>query len=707
MVLGVVTSACSGGSDGGSIQTRDGTAPVVTLTAASLTIEGGETAAITMAANDETDGSLTGTLTCNGGTVAGNLLVTSVVSADTSITCTGSATDKAGNTGTSTITFTVKATVASLAPGTDAIRLSQGQIGVLFAQNLPLTAESYQGDIDGQAITLVPATASALAYAIPEGMAAGAHRLSVTLGGKRYSYAITVTAAPEIADPKAAVRDVLTAMHAQMNALLASDGAAMSDAQRARITEYRDGMADVLAQIDTISAAGLKTLALHYQANGLYSQGRATLAYDEAKCDEEQRRFALNVIDTVAYVGLTAVAFAVPEPLVTKAFGIVMGAKSVQSLSRTLASIVSLLDYCIDGSKFTLESSSSEQGNRALTVRAVAVETRYGFQNKKARSFRVAHNLVMEPSRAAKARQTVGRFADALAKLPYVPANVSAAVNGFYTEKTEYVPAAQVALGGISDGRITGSKGGAGETVTLSFTAAPDVTVSAIDFNFSLGILGEAPVALPARLSLSLPDAQDAAITLIQGNSVQSNVQVTAADRIEIVETPAHGTATISPEGALSYTPSGQYFGGDSLKYRAVNADGSSRTATVLFTINRQFEGLWSIRSVATTTSQSQPGLCPNEDNRFQLFVSKVSDILYTTTYDGATLNLTMGSKDDPAGLKGQLSGTYDDGPGETTETLTVSVPDSTHVFGTSFWSYAGPGGAKCSGNTQITGVRP
>lgn len=710
MALGAITAACSGGG-AGTVDARDGTPPVVTLSAPSLTIEGGETAAITLTANDETDGALTGTITCNGGTVAGNLLVTSPVTADTSITCTGTATDKAGNRGTGTITFTIKATVASLAPAADRITLAQGQIGVLFAQDLPLDQASYQGDIDGQAITLTPATASGLAYAIPEGLAPGTHRLSVTVGGHRYSYEITVTAAPAIADPKAVVRSVLTDMRTQMDALLASDGATMTAAQKAKVTEYRDGLAEGLAQIDTISAASLKTLALHFQVNGVYNAGgQGAAGYSDAECDAAQLQFVANVIDTVAYVGIAAVALSVPEPVVTKIFGVVMGAKGLRSLARTVGSVGSLLDKCIDTSKFSLESSESSGsslGNKALFVRATAAEERYGFRNKKARSFRVAHELMMEPSRAAKARLTMQRFTDALAKLPYVPDEVTAAVGSFYTEKTEYVPAAQVSLGGISDGRISGSKGGSGDTITLTFRAAPDVTVEAIDFSFSLGIPGESPITLPARLSLSLPDAQDAAVTLIQGRAVQSNVQVTAAESIEILDAPDHGNATISPEGLLSYTPSGLYFGADSLKYRAVNGDGYSRTATVLFTIDRQFDGLWSIHSVSTTTSQSQAGLCPNEDNNLQVFVSKVSDTLYTATFDGVTLNLTMASKDDPAGLKGNISGTYDDGPGETTETLTVSVPDSNRIFGTSFWNYVGPGNTRCGGNTQITGTRP
>jgi hypothetical protein len=86
--------------------------------------------------------------------------------------------------------------------------------------------------------------------------------------------------------------------------------------------------------------------------------------------------------------------------------------------------------------------------------------------------------------------------------------------------------------------------------------------------------------------------------------------------------------------------------------------------------------------------------------------LAKISDTQYTTSFDGTTLNFTMASKDDPAGLKTSISGTYEDGPGQTTESLSIQIPNSSQLFGTSFWSYVGPGNTRCQGSTQITGTK-
>jgi hypothetical protein len=217
---------------------------------------------------------------------------------------------------------------------------------------------------------------------------------------------------------------------------------------------------------------------------------------------------------------------------------------------------------------------------------------------------------------------------------------------------------------------------------------------------------GEAGISVPAQLSIALPEADDAAIEAIQGKATSSNVQARGAESLEIVAQPGHGTVTLQNSGAFTYTPSGQYFGPDTFTYRARNDQGVSKTATVTVSVVRKFDGVWNITSTSTTTSQSQPGLCPNEVNRFSIGVSKSSDTLYVASYEGVPINLTMGSKDDPAGLRGSASATYDDGPGTTTESVSVQVPDSSHITGSGSWSYSGPSGTRCSGTTSVTGTR-
>ena len=48
---------------------------------------------------------------------------------------------------------------------------------------------------------------------------------------------------------------------------------------------------------------------------------------------------------------------------------------------------------------------------------------------------------------------------------------------------------------------------------------------------------------------------------------------------------PAHGTLVLSANGAFSYTPVSNYFGGDSFTYRASDGTSNSAVTTVILTI--------------------------------------------------------------------------------------------------------------------------
>ncbi len=165
-------------------------------------MEGGETVALTVNVTDNVDSGLTPTLTCTGGTLTGSLLQTASVTANTSITCTATATDKAGNRGTGNVTITVRATVAKLEAGTSLSNIKQGQFGVLFATDLALSAASYQGTLNGRAITLTRGSASALTFMVPVDLAPGSYTMTVPIGTRTYSFTLQVVAAPSIADPK-------------------------------------------------------------------------------------------------------------------------------------------------------------------------------------------------------------------------------------------------------------------------------------------------------------------------------------------------------------------------------------------------------------------------------------------------------------------------------------------------------------------------
>ena len=698
-----VLASCSGG--GGGVVTPADSAPTVTLTPSSASIEGGETVAITATANDTVDGTLTPSLSCNGGTLTGNLLVTAAVTADTSITCTGTATDKAGNTGTATTTISVKATVASVTSESGST-LSQGQLGAFTVANLPLTAESYAGKLGDRNITLYRGTASALNFLIPADMPAGTHRLDFQIGTRRFTYSITVTSAPTVANPKAFLTQKLGEAVATVDSLIANEGAGMSSGQRSTYLEYKSQINGLIAQLDTMSAADLQKYAALLQANirPSASAGLVQAQFNGPACTAALGDFAAakgNVI--VMGVAGIALIFAGVDPL-TKVIGLgayLLALKELTTLGNAVGVVVT---ECMREPESELQAILDTVASRAKFVDALDVSSVYGFENKKSKSFRLVTTERLDDSVSEKFARGMQQLRDLAAASPHVPAGLASLITAGVVERKTNVPSSQVSLGSVSDSKIVGIKSGSGETITLTFSYVGDPPSENVPFNFTLTNGGKS-IPLSGQLVVALPGAEDAAVSLIQGRPITSQLQVRGAESIEIVKAPTKGAATISTSGLLSYTPTGQAFGSDEIQYRARNANGASRTATVLLSIDRQFEGTWKINIRSTTATQSPANSCPNENRDETVFVSKVSDTQYSATYDGVPITFTMAGKDDPNGLRAQASGTFDDGPGKTTETLTINIPNSNFLDGGGSWSYVGPG-VTCSGGTLVLGNR-
>ncbi|QNA85213.1 hypothetical protein G4G27_15310 [Sphingomonas sp. So64.6b] len=718
MVLGMM-SGCGGGNDtsGTTAPAGDTQAPVLTL-AAPATIEGGQTVALNATVTDNVSTGLTPAITCTGGTLTGTMLATPVVTAATTITCTATATDAAGNRGSASVSISVQPTTATLAPASGLDTLRAGQFGLLVAANLPLTEESYTGTLDGNPVTLLRGGADALGFAVPGNLAAGAHRLNVTIGTRSYSFTINTTAAPAVGDAKTVVRDALTASKASIDALLAADGATMTSAVRAILTDYSAKLGTGLSQIDGFTAAELADMAIVLQANSV------TAASLRTNGGARQRASAISITSCdlaavaagVAVTGVVALTIGGKLTIRTGTVpGVLVGV--VLSLPGAIAAgyaaglaMEAAYGHCVDEVSAAIKPADQGQsGRRAKNyVAAIAVANRTGFRNKVASNFTVEVKKAVDPASVGLLATTYSLFAQAIGSLTFAPEALKRTVKPFVPEYSETVPSAQISLGAISVGTIAGSKGGSGDIVTLTFkTTETQPAEQNVNFDFVLNNSGGQPINVPAQLIIALPGADDAAISTTQDELVSSTVQVRGADTLEVVTQPAHGTVTLRDSGAFAYTPADRYFGSDSFTYRARNAEGVSRTATVAITVVRKFDGQWNMTSRTTTTSQSQPGLCPNETNSFSITVSKISDTQYTTSYQGFPITLTMSSKDDPAGLAGSTTVTYDDDPGQTTETVNARIPDSSHITASGSFSYSGPNNSRCSGTTSVTGVRP
>ena len=105
----------------------------------------------------------------------------------------------------------------------------------------------------------------------------------------------------------------------------------------------------------------------------------------------------------------------------------------------------------------------------------------------------------------------------------------------------------------------------------LSSSASVTITVRAIN---------DAPIANDD----SAAGDEDATTTVnVLGNDVDPD-DVTL--KVEIVQAPTHGTATVNGDSAIAYTPEANFTGNDSLRYRVTDSAGLSSEASVLLMVN-------------------------------------------------------------------------------------------------------------------------
>lgn len=730
----IAVAACGGGGGGGDPAPA---APSVTLTATPQTVEGGAFVALSASAVDAAGAALTPNLSCDRGTLQGSMLLTPTVTENGNVVCTATATDAGGRSGTARVTIAVTATVASLSLAEGQQRLVPGQTAVLFADALPLESESYEATLGSRAVTLHNAGTGLLWFEVPADAAAGSTTLQATLNGRPWQFDVELGSPTNVANPRAVVRAALESTAADLAQLEADEGAGMTAAELEALRARRADVANSLSLLETTEDAVLGAVAQRLIANG-YAQGdvatatagpyaTSAKAFSASGCVSAIAGASgglarLAAVVVLAGVGLEAVVVG-PDPA-SRIIGAVLAGggfvyiwKQADQGSALQNGLSAIRGNCRVEFSFTLlpASAPADDDARAASVMRVKALTakatqKLAFENGEPLYFRPQSLLRIHENHLATVRSLFNRISSTIAKLPLVPEPLSAVLEGLLTEETQDVPAGSIGIGSISAGDVAvgGDASAAGELLRLEFSAA-NAEREEVDFSFTLTRPNAEPKPFEATLSIDLPEAEDAAIEVIQGVAASSTVTTVGADTLEVVNGPAHGSVRLENDGDFVFTPAGQYFGPDQFKYRARNENGYSRVATVAVNVKRKFDGAWTLQIDRSLTSSNPRGLCSEEaDTTETVGVSKITDTHYQASYAGQTINLNMGSADDAGGLSGSLSVTYPDGPedkGSTTESLSVRIPDSTHLSGTLTWTYSGPNGS-CSGNSVITGTR-
>lgn len=717
MALGML-SGCGGDGDEAS-----DAAPTVAFTLAT-TAESGQIVPVGVTVTDDKDQNLDFTLSCNGGTLTGTLLSLPIVSADTNVECTASATDSAGNT--TTVKHTVKVTPATAhinayTGTTEAV--AAGGVGILFAENVTLDQAEYQGTLNGRTIQLHRTNGNQLLYALPLDMPAGAGNLTVTVGNRNFSTPVTVGAAIAVADYRDRVAGFLQSAREGVVTALAAPGVA--GPERERLETSRSQLDTALATMGSASDAEISQFAARLAALGLIGSGVVRAQdYNPIQtgpdCSRNRDIFAKNlagmVLGAVLVVEGTNAAIAgalVPGVGWGTAIGsgLAIGAGVVlfQKFGPQVnPSRKAFWTSCWTETTINLVPFNTDDFQGIHTA-AITLPGTLAFRKEQARSFKLQRSYTPQATIQSYAQQYANDIGKVLAAVKFLPASVAQALSEFKVSGAEAVPAGRLSLGGISSGKVTGSASADEDVVTLRFNTtakAEDLTNGKLPFSFTLQRTGEESVIVNAEMSLTLPEAFDAAVEATQGEAVTSAVETVGADTLAVTQGPAHGTVTLSNSGSFTYRPSGTYFGSDQFKYVARNEDGESEEATVLVDVVRKFDGIWRVSVVSTTTAESEEGLCPSETSEFSAGVSKISDTQYSTVYAGYELIMTMSSKDDPAGPRGSRSYTDEEEDEVETGTVTISIPDSQTLHGSNSWTWRGPDNKSCSGRTTITGRR-
>ena len=162
-----------------------------------------------------------------------------------------------------------------------------------------------------------------------------------------------------------------------------------------------------------------------------------------------------------------------------------------------------------------------------------------------------------------------------------VPVHGTAAVNPDGT--IAYAPAAN--FNGADSFSYTVSDGNGGTA-----TATVNVTVTAAN---------DGPVAV----SDTATTAEDTAATIaVLGNDTDLDGDTLSVTSVTV---PAHGTATVNPDGTIAYAPAANYYGADSFSYTIGDGNGGTATATVTVTVTAANDGPVAVNDTATTAEDT------------------------------------------------------------------------------------------------------
>ena len=210
---------------------------------------------------------------------------------------------------------------------------------------------------------------------------------------------------------------------------------------------------------------------------------------------------------------------------------------------------------------------------------------------------------------------------------------------------------------------------GTGNTATFDFPAATSADGTDVVVTFANAVKATHVATSPDTATTTTGTA----VTTTAADGVLANDSGTGV-RVVSNTQPAHGTATVQPDGSYTYTPAAGFSGTDSFTYTAKDSSGQTATSTVTVTVKPSAaDDTVTARAGRTATADAATGLLANDGG---------SGLTVTGHTDPAHGTLVLGKDGSysytPAqGFSGTDSFTYtaQDGTGATTKaTVTVTV---------------------------------
>ncbi|NQZ81571.1 MAG: hypothetical protein HRT52_11200 [Colwellia sp.] len=616
LFLMLLISACGGAGGGGEdddFDNGDPRVPDLTLQASATAGLPLQTITLTYSANDNVDGNITGTISCDNGTLTGNQLVLPDVAVITSVTCTFSATDSSGNAASTQLVIEVLPVDITLTPTNSNI---ETMTPVALEINGPVTfsSEFITGMIDDREINISVTSNRTAVFMVPYGIS-GPTTLVLPINGLPLHIDFSVEQIEPVTNPEVYIEDTFTSFINTINTDLASANDELGVDALASLEEG-------LSKIDELTEEELNNVAIFISqlsfSDGIqknqnkYSSSNSPFDIANIQASSSCSQASSRVIVRgggllagawVTYAALTSSLVTEGASLLLAPAGIALMYINKKGLWTDIDTMledcgrldsISMYDNSFDADEYfrlsIIAQKSMQDSN--MTVSELT-ENRVYFTDKEARKTELKlHSSHEDSAIGEKISSMITSIKNVLGKMKIVaPDSIQALLNKFPNalEYTLDKDANNFNLMPITASNVSGEArilDTSNIELTFNFDdllLLPESKRQDFIIRLENPVL-ESVIEINARLaSEGLPTANNANYSVIEGEGVYMQLSGEQADEFQLVTTGEHGLVTLLDPltGKFGYDAPAKSKGSDTFTFITKNGQGESTPATV------------------------------------------------------------------------------------------------------------------------------